>query len=175
MACKYVKDFSFPADKGFTGSAGQQPVQGYMRGGKVKAEAKIAKTMGEFGKGDLHSGSKHGPVVTGRKQAVAIALNQARKEGADIPVKKGLGGIIKAISPLAGLAGGAMAGGAGAGALGGVAGLLLEKALRKQKQQQPLTMQDKSVLAASQPQATMKHGGRAKGVPSHSREPLIKR
>ena len=46
-----------------------------------KAAAKIEKTMHEFKHGQLHSGSKQGPKVTGRKQAVAIALNQARKAG----------------------------------------------------------------------------------------------
>jgi len=33
--------------------------------------------MHEFKKGTLHSGSKKGPKVKSRKQAVAIALNQA--------------------------------------------------------------------------------------------------
>lgn len=33
--------------------------------------------MKEFGSGQLHSGSKKGPVVSNRKQAIAIALNQA--------------------------------------------------------------------------------------------------
>ena len=42
--------------------------------------AKIGKTMREFHAGKLHSGSKQGPEVTNPKQAVAIALNQARKE-----------------------------------------------------------------------------------------------
>lgn len=40
---------------------------------------KIAKTMGEFKRGSLRSGSKTGPKVTNRKQAIAIALNQAKK------------------------------------------------------------------------------------------------
>jgi hypothetical protein len=46
-----------------------------------KGQSKIHKTMSEFKSGTLHSGSKHGPKVTSRKQAVAIALSQARKEG----------------------------------------------------------------------------------------------
>lgn len=33
---QYVKDFSFPSDQGFTGSAGNTQVKGYMRGGCVK-------------------------------------------------------------------------------------------------------------------------------------------
>lgn len=45
--------------------------------------------MHEYKKGELHSGSKKGPVVTNPKQAQAIALSEARKEGANIPKKKG--------------------------------------------------------------------------------------
>jgi hypothetical protein len=46
---------------------------------KTKAEKKIAKVMTEFGKGKLHSSSKKGPIVTSQKQAVAIALSEAKK------------------------------------------------------------------------------------------------
>lgn len=46
---------------------------------KVKAKTKEAKVMGEFKRGTLHSGSKKGPVVKSRKQAVAIALSEAGK------------------------------------------------------------------------------------------------
>ena len=42
-------------------------------------KSKIAKTMGEFKRGTLHSGSKTGPKVSSRSQAVAIALSQARR------------------------------------------------------------------------------------------------
>lgn len=41
--------------------------------------AKVAKVMGEFKSGELHSGSKSGPAVTNRKQAIAIALSEGRK------------------------------------------------------------------------------------------------
>jgi len=44
-----------------------------------KGQAKVQRTMHEWGKGQLHSGSKTGPVVTKQKQAVAIALSQGRK------------------------------------------------------------------------------------------------
>ncbi len=37
------------------------------------------KTMEEFKKGLLRSGSKKGPVVTNRKQAIAIGMSQQRK------------------------------------------------------------------------------------------------
>ena len=145
MACKYVKEFEFGSDKGYTGSAGQTVVKGYARGGKAmvkpakaamvkqemmetptmrrdemvqkrvvkgpvmaagrdpraallqpmamkkggmckgyasggKVQAKMTKVMGEFGKGELHSGSKQGPVVKNPKQAVAIAYSEARKK-----------------------------------------------------------------------------------------------
>jgi hypothetical protein len=152
---KYVKDFVFPGEAGYSGSAGKTAVKGYYRGGNVdrtkkvirnereelnrveakrkdagqevkrvkaemrydkaelkgdkkpgammlkkggqaKGEAKIGKVMTEYKEGELHSGSKKGPEVTNRKQAVAIALSEARKAGAKIPVKKAGGGAISA-------------------------------------------------------------------------------
>ena len=41
----------------------------------------IRKTMDEFKAGKLHSGSKHGPEVKSRAQAIAIGLSEQRKEG----------------------------------------------------------------------------------------------
>ena len=52
-----------------------------------KGKGKVEKVMHEFKEGKLHSGSKKGPVVGNRKQAVAIALSEARKSGAKIPKK----------------------------------------------------------------------------------------
>ena len=46
---------------------------------KTKAEVKISKVMREYKAGTLHSG-KGGPVVKKPKQAIAIALSQARKK-----------------------------------------------------------------------------------------------
>lgn len=40
---------------------------------------KIEKVMKEFKSGKLHSGSKKGPEVRSRKQAVAIGMSEARK------------------------------------------------------------------------------------------------
>lgn len=42
-------------------------------------QKKVKKVMTEYGKDELHSGSKSGPVVKDQKQAVAIALSEARK------------------------------------------------------------------------------------------------
>mgnify|MGYP001564250775 CR=1 FL=1 len=53
-----------------------------------KARKKIKKVMHEFKEGELHEGSKKGPVVTGRKQAIAIALSEARRKGLKVPKKK---------------------------------------------------------------------------------------
>ena len=43
----------------------------------MKGKKKVAKVMREYSKGKLHSGSKKGPVVKSRKQAVAISLSEA--------------------------------------------------------------------------------------------------
>lgn len=45
---------------------------------KIEKSPKIHKVMHEFKHGELHSGSKHGPEVKSRKQAVAIAISEAR-------------------------------------------------------------------------------------------------
>ena len=45
---------------------------------KAEKKAKIAKVMKEFKAGTLNSGSSKGPIVKGKKQAVAIALSQAK-------------------------------------------------------------------------------------------------
>lgn len=42
-----------------------------------KQSAKIGKVMHEFKAGTLNTGSKTGPVVKNRKQAIAIAMSQA--------------------------------------------------------------------------------------------------
>ncbi len=70
-------------------SAMKREATGYAKGGKV------AKVMREYKKGELHSGSKKGPVVKNPKQAIAIALSEARKAGAKIPKKAKGGEIIK--------------------------------------------------------------------------------
>jgi len=57
--------------------AAQEPVM--KKGGKF--EAKVGKVMHEFKSGELRSGGKKGPEVKSRKQAVAIALSEARKAG----------------------------------------------------------------------------------------------
>ena len=42
-----------------------------------KAQKKVGEVMGEFGSGKLHSG-KGGPVVKNPKQAIAIAMSEAK-------------------------------------------------------------------------------------------------
>lgn len=43
----------------------------------MKKPNKIQKVMHEYKTGTLHSGSKKGPKVTSRKQAIAIAMSEA--------------------------------------------------------------------------------------------------
>ena len=42
-----------------------------------KGKEGVRQEMRKFGQGKLHSGSKKGPVVKSRKQAVAISLSEA--------------------------------------------------------------------------------------------------
>ena len=52
-----------------------------------KAGDKVEKAMHEKKRGTLKSGGS-GKKVTSRKQAIAIGLSEARKEGAKVPAKK---------------------------------------------------------------------------------------
>jgi len=50
------------------------------------ASKKVAKTMHERKEGTLKSG-RSGKKVTSKKQAIAIGLSEARREGAKVPKK----------------------------------------------------------------------------------------
>jgi len=54
---------------------------------KADKKAKVAKVMREFKGGTLHSGKK-GPVVKGKKQAIAIALSEAKMSKKKMGKKK---------------------------------------------------------------------------------------
>jgi len=45
----------------------------------TKGQAKLKRVMGEFKRGTLHSGSKKGPKVTSRAQAIRIGLEEGRR------------------------------------------------------------------------------------------------
>ena len=55
---------------------------------KMKSKDKMATVMGEFKRGKLHSGSKKGPKVKSRKQAIAIGMNEAGKGKGDMAMLK---------------------------------------------------------------------------------------
>ena len=46
---------------------------------KKQKQADVKTTMHEFKAGNLHSGSKKGPVVKNRKQAIAIAMSESKQ------------------------------------------------------------------------------------------------
>ena len=52
------------------------------------AQKKVERAMHERKRGQLKSG-RSGKTVKSRKQAIAIGLSEARKEGAKVPKKKG--------------------------------------------------------------------------------------
>jgi len=51
----------------------------FKKGGMTESQKTVKTAMGKFKKGTLHSGSKKGPIVKSRKQAIAIALSEAGK------------------------------------------------------------------------------------------------
>ncbi len=150
-------------------SAGGSCATGYAKGGPAKGVVKITKVMGEFKAGSLHSGSKTGPEVTNPKQATAIALSEARKAGAKIPVqKKSLGGVMKALSPVAAMAGGDVP---ALGALG-----IIQQLLKKRQSGGVLTPAEQRQVATAAPvvPAAAKKGGlMKKGVPVAPKGPMV--
>jgi hypothetical protein len=63
--------------------ASQSPLLAMRKGGMTGGQqAKVGRVMGEYKRGDLHSGSKSGPAVRNRDQALAIAMSEARKKRA---------------------------------------------------------------------------------------------
>ncbi len=54
-----------------------------------KSKGKVGKVMHEFKHGTLRSGSKKGPKVKSRKQAIAIGLSEARKAGERVSQRRG--------------------------------------------------------------------------------------
>ena len=55
-----------------------------------KAQSKVERAMHERKRGTLKSG-RSGKMVTSRKQAIAIGLSEARREGGKVPRKKSSG------------------------------------------------------------------------------------
>ena len=74
----------------FAKSPAKPTSKGYAKGGETKGQAKVAKVMTEFKAGELHSGSKKGPVVKNPKQARAIALSEKKAAGYKEGGKPGL-------------------------------------------------------------------------------------
>jgi hypothetical protein len=56
-----------------------------------KAQSKVKRAMHERKRGTLKSG-RSGRKVTSRKQAIAIGLSEARREGGKVPRKRSSGG-----------------------------------------------------------------------------------
>ena len=50
----------------------------YAKEAQSMKNSKVHRVMKEYKMGKLHSGSKHGPMVRSRKQAIAIAMSEAR-------------------------------------------------------------------------------------------------
>lgn len=66
-------------DKGLIKNLKSDPNGSKKSSTKKLPKKKIKKVMEEFKKGILRSGSKKGPKVTDKTQALAIAINSARK------------------------------------------------------------------------------------------------
>lgn len=59
------------------------------KAGKKAKRKRMDEEMTKFGEGKLHSGSKKGPVVSSRKQAIAIGLNVSGQSKRKVGRKRG--------------------------------------------------------------------------------------
>lgn len=65
------------SDRAYISEFEPYEVRKVMKKETPKQKAKVKKVMEEYKAGELHSGSKKGPKVTSRKQALAISLSEA--------------------------------------------------------------------------------------------------
>jgi hypothetical protein len=75
-----------PCERARPGTKNNEGGKGMAKYGK-KAGKKVAKAVHEQKRGKLKSGGS-GKKVKSRKQAIAIGLSEARKQGAKVPAKK---------------------------------------------------------------------------------------
>lgn len=77
---KYVKDFEFPSEFGFSGSAGKQQVKGYARGGKVHSDAMQDKKMVRAAVHKHEKAQHPGEPLTKMKKGGEIETKTERKQ-----------------------------------------------------------------------------------------------
>lgn len=81
---KMVSDFEFPADCGFTGSAGKTMVKGYARGGKVHSDVamdkKVVKEAVHKHEKALHKGEPMTKLARGGMARAKDAVRNEREE-----------------------------------------------------------------------------------------------
>jgi hypothetical protein len=90
----YVNEFSFPPEQGFSGSAGQRSVKGYMRGGCVKrGKSKLAKGTTKAAMGGFMGPEREIAVddvtITVPKMKGGAVHNKLRKHGKTMGYKYG--------------------------------------------------------------------------------------
>jgi hypothetical protein len=83
---QYVKDFEFPAEQGFTGSAGKDPVKGYMRGGHVKKDPvkAAAQKPRAPGPGAAHGGYAQADHTKGKGRSKRGMPGTVKAEGGSV-------------------------------------------------------------------------------------------
>jgi hypothetical protein len=81
MRCIGSISYADPICSAYVGAAHNRvdvlTAKGDLRMPVARGQKGVAQEMRKFKKGELHSGSKKGPVVKDRKQAIAISLNEA--------------------------------------------------------------------------------------------------
>lgn len=78
---KYVEDFEFPSEFGFSGSAGKQQVKGYARGGKRHSDAMQDKKMVRAAVHKHEKAQHPGEPLTKMRGGGGVGQGRMKKQG----------------------------------------------------------------------------------------------
>jgi len=81
MKCKYVSEFEFPSEAGFTGSAGKTMVKGYSRGGK--SEVSDMSYGGSYSRGGKNRAKKALKNEKAEMRRVKMETEMERKDAGE--------------------------------------------------------------------------------------------
>lgn len=91
MGCKYVKDFEFGSDKGYTGSAGKQEVKTYLRGGSVNKSSASGSKVASCAGGCAVEMKKGGKSKSSPKKSAPKKASKSKGKAEDAMVEQVIG------------------------------------------------------------------------------------
>lgn len=88
MGCKYVKEFEFGSDKGYTGSAGKKEVKTYLRGGSVNKSSASGSKVASCASGCAVEMKKGGKSKASVKKSASKKASKSKGKAEDVMVEQ---------------------------------------------------------------------------------------